>query len=433
LAVIDPFGYFAPAHALPKKDSAVALLRLTPLCLIIIRVLPEQEVCVRVIFMHCGSTHVLDLEFKYSSLFPGLRSSSPVPSFLRKRLSIPALLFYSPFDTHNIFAAMAALTSSTIPFEIDNQASALGFRYGYYRIIVKNTSIIKYLVVPNPAPSFPDIRGERLGFDTVPDGSWNVGYLKREAGVDQYLWDSAAEQSLATVEKIWHPRKVDYMELGDPEATTEFHLRSTAQIFPAVYNNHFGVEQVVVNIEWCPEDIYGINHETEIYSLIENQDIGPKFLAHVTENKDRVIGYMIEMVMARRAAVDDLPACRKVLSKLHNLGIAHGSLRDTDFLITNDRVLLHNFAGSYKTDEKSVLGAEMDSLEGVLRNAKPDDPTQNMGVELSAEIRAISTRDDGLHPFLFESAFRYGKITITREEHKEMLVDFRKNGWKKTG
>jgi hypothetical protein len=337
-----------------------------------------------------------------------------------------------PFDIQNIFAAMAALTRSAIPFEIDNQASALGFRYGYYRIIVKNTSIIKYLAVLNPAPSFPDIRGERLGFDSVPDGSWNVGYLKREAGADPYLWDSAAEQSLAAVEKVWHSRKVDYMELGDPQATIEFHFRSTTQIFPAVYTDHFGVEKVVVNIEWCPEDIYGINHETEIYSLIENQDIGPKFLAHVTENNVRVIGYMIEMVMARRAAVDDLPACRKVLSKLHDLGIAHGHLRDTDFLITNDGALLHNFAGSYKTDEKGVLGAEMDSLEGVLRNAKPDDPTRKMGVELSAEIRAISIRDDGLHPLLLESAFRDGKIAMTPEEHKEMLADFRKTGWKKS-
>jgi hypothetical protein len=142
---------------------------------------------------------------------------------------------------------------------------------------------------------------------------------------------------------------------------------------------------------------------------------------------------MIEIVMARRAAVDDLPACRKVLSKLHNVGIAHGTLRDTDFLITDDRVLLHNFAGSYKTAEKSVLGAETDSLEGVLRNAEPDDLTRKIGVESSAEIRAISIRDDGLHPLLLESAFRDGKITMTPEEHKEMLDDFRKNGWKKQG
>lgn len=105
--------------------------------------------------------------------------------------------------------------------------------------------------------------------------------------------------------------------------------------------------------------------------------------------------------MARRPTIDDLPACRNVLSKLHNLGIAHGPLRDTDFLVTNECTLLHNFAGSYRTKEKDVFDAEMVGLEGLLRNAKqPDGQTRKIGVELSAEIRAISIRDDGLHPLL---------------------------------
>ncbi len=104
---------------------------------------------------------------------------------------------------------------------------------------------------------------------------------------------------------------------------------------------------------------------------------------------------MIEMAMARPAAVDDLADCRKVLSKLHNLGIAHSTLRDTDLLIHQRPYpassCFTNFAGSYKTDEKSVLDAELDSLEGVLWNAKPDDPTRKVGVELSVETRPIST------------------------------------------
>jgi hypothetical protein len=32
----------------------------------------------------------------------------------------------------------------------------------------------------------------------------------------------------------------------------------------------------------------------QIYSLIHNHDIGPRLLAHVTENNDRVIGYMVD-------------------------------------------------------------------------------------------------------------------------------------------
>lgn len=172
----------------------------------------------------------------------------------------------------------------------------------------------------------------------------------------------------------------------------------------------------------------------EIWCLIEVQDIGPRFLAYVTENRDRIIGYMVEMVKARRATTDDLPACRHVLSKPHGLGIAHGPFQDTNFLVANDGgVLFHNFPGFYKTDKKDVLDMKMEDLEGMLRNAAdhPDGQPQKIGSELFAEIRAISLRDDSLHSLLWDQAFRKGKITISPEEHKEMLDDLRKNGWKK--
>lgn len=238
---------------------------------------------------------------------------------------------------------------------------------------------------------------------------------------------------MATIEKIWHPRKVDYLELGK-ECVPGSRLQSEGQIFSAVYSQHFRVDKVVVNTEWCPESVYGVNHETEIYSLIDNQGIAPKFLAHVTENRNRVIGFMVEMVPARRATICDLSACRTVLSKLHSLGIAHGSLRDTNFLVTNngDTALLQSFAGSYQTEDKNVLDAEMDSLESVLRDAeKHDGPMQKIGPELAAELRAISNQEGGLHPLLIEEAFRDGRITMTLEEHREVLEDLRKNGWKK--
>ncbi len=61
--------------------------------------------------------------------------------------------------------------------EIHNQASAWWFKYNYYHVRVKSTSVIKYLAVPSPAPSFPDI-------------PWlTLAILKWEAGGDRYLWD----------------------------------------------------------------------------------------------------------------------------------------------------------------------------------------------------------------------------------------------------
>jgi hypothetical protein len=126
------------------------------------------------------------------------------------------------------------------------------FKSGYYRIIVKKT--IKHLATPDLAPSSPDIRGKRLGFSAVLDGSWNVGYLNPEACTIKFSWGSAKEQSGASVEKIWHPHKVDYLGLGDPQAG-EFQVDAMKAMFFEVYNNPFETEKVIVSTEWCPEDI----------------------------------------------------------------------------------------------------------------------------------------------------------------------------------
>jgi hypothetical protein len=120
-------------------------------------------------------------------------------------------------------------------------------------------------------------------------------------------------------------------------------LQFRGQAYSTVYSNHFGIDKVIVNRERTPGDIFGIVPETKIYSLIQAFDIGPRFLAHVTENRDRVIGYMVERLPGRHVTTEDLPAYRAVLFKLHGLDIAHGFLRLSSFLITNDRALLHFF------------------------------------------------------------------------------------------
>lgn len=120
-------------------------------------------------------------------------------------------------------------------FKIDNHTSGYGLRYSYHRIIVDDTADIKYLPsLPGSAPSVPDILGERLGF-TVPEGDWNVAYLKREPETMRYAWDSAVEQALATVEKIWHPQKVEYLDLGK-ECVPGSRLKSEGQMFFTIYS-----------------------------------------------------------------------------------------------------------------------------------------------------------------------------------------------------
>jgi hypothetical protein len=171
-------------------------------------------------------------------------------------------------------------------FEIDNQLSDWRFKYGYYRITIPKPSTVKNLALPDPAPSFPDIRGEKRDFTTVPEGGWNIGHLTSQPGTHKYSLLSTEKTNLARVSTTWYPHQVDWMALNEPERsdTATFELQSAGFIFYNVYSNHFGLDKVIVSSEWIPESVYGVDHETQIYALIDGHQIAPRFLAHITEH-----------------------------------------------------------------------------------------------------------------------------------------------------
>ncbi|OCL09845.1 hypothetical protein AOQ84DRAFT_11476 [Glonium stellatum] len=311
-------------------------------------------------------------------------------------------------------------------FEIlDVFSGGPGLPYGHYQILTASKTI-KYLATIDQNPIIPDVRGEKLDFAAVPEGNWNVCHLVRKAGTRKFTMGSTELMTLDSIKKTWYPQMVDYLDLKDAHSDEdEDELQCQHQMRSGVFHTRFDVDKVIVNWEWDPQCVYGVNHETEIYSLIQGHNIGPRFLAHITENRNRVIGFMVERVPGRHATYSDLQACREVLSKLHNLGIAHGSLEPDIFLVTDDRVLLHSFAGSFQTDDKSALDAEMAALEGVLQAGLPQ--RKPVSQELSDEITAICERDDGIHPAVTDQAVEQGKITITQAEHKKLLLELWKN------
>jgi len=196
-------------------------------------------------------------------------------------------------------------------------------------------------------------------------------------------------------------------------------LQHASQLYSAISPGHFDADEVLVTTEWYPGSIFGAIQETLIYSQIEGLGIGPRFLAHITENRERVYGYMLESLPARHVTIDDLQACKAVLAKLHGLKIVHGALSSQSFLIVDGRALLHNFAGSFSTDNQSLFDREITSVEDILRCSLP--LTQYISDVLRAEIFTISQRDDGIHSEVVRQAATDGKITITEEEHKGLL------------
>lgn len=281
---------------------------------------------------------------------------------------------------------------------------------------------------------------------TVPDGDWNIGYLVPQPGTYKHSLGSMEKISLAGISNTWHPQKIDWTALNelDYDEEDEDELRSAGRMLCRVYKNHFGYEKVIVSYEWNQEDVYGANRETDIYALIDSHQIAPKFLAHVTEhscgnndaNSERVVGLMVEKVAnTRRATLEDLQACKDALARLHALGIAFGYLGPEHFLIANNnehgstRALLQPLSGCYQTSDRNIFAAEIDSLEPMFEQAAAQ-PEQEEGgfslsIELSEEICAINLRDNGLHPRVLEQA-REGRITITEEDHVELLAEFKR-------
>jgi len=266
-----------------------------------------------------------------------------------------------------------------------------GHRYGYYQIQT-TLSVIKYLAFlpPSPEPvtlATADYKGEKLAFTTVPTGDWNIGRLQHHATTDKFTLQSTEKAAIQAVEKVWHPTRVDQSSLS--EALPYNDLLYNLPMYSVRYPGQLGAAQMIAHQEWYPNDIFGVIQETQIYAQIEGHGIGPRFLAHITENQERVCGYLLESHPARHATINDLQACTEALARLHSLKIAYGDLSFYSFLALDDgQVLLHRFRGSYTTDDQSVLRKEMKSIEGILRDGPPL-LGQHLSAELHAEIFAI--------------------------------------------
>jgi hypothetical protein len=287
---------------------------------------------------------------------------------------------------------------------------------GYYRIQTA-AAVIKYLRFSLKDWKF-DPHGRKLDFTAIPTGSWNIGHLAVASATGKYLLVSTASEVLQQATCVWYPDRVDYLALQHDEAQTHS-LHCAGELHAAVYPGHLGAEKIVAVWEWFPDDVYPIDISAEIYSRITGHDIGPRFVAHITENNNRVCGYMTEYSEARHADIGDLAACKEVLSRLHSLSISYGTLHQWSFLVTKDRVLLHCFANACITDDRSVLDAEIASLEQALQSGPRALSLESQ--ELNDKLNQISARDGGLHEDLVQQAFCEGKITISEAEHKEML------------
>ncbi|KAK4031615.1 hypothetical protein C8A01DRAFT_41941 [Parachaetomium inaequale] len=264
----------------------------------------------------------------------------------------------------------------------------------YYRIMVNDTAgTVKYLRL-DPQYGPPADSAERptaffsyrMAFDTVPEGTWYLGHLLPSATSDKELVLTSTDATVLPgidPSSFFHPCRVNLEDLlqGNPVGERWSHPQCTykkqAEVLEGPHIERLtGHKAICAAWDWNPNEVLvGPGQDTYIYSLIDGHDIAPRFVGHITENKDtdgaRAFGFMVEyMPDCRVAEAQDLEECKAVLRRLHQLGIVLGFLEPACFLVVDKtdgqkKVFLHGFGSASATEDQEEMDDEMRKLEAM--------------------------------------------------------------------
>lgn len=143
------------------------------------------------------------------------------------------------------------------------------------------------------------------------------GQVSRDPETGDAYFSAVSKTRLQGITKTWHPTQIDHLELRQERKLCSNVYGFTCHGFNSTVIARFA------RFEW---EVTQLEAEKTAYEWIEDQKIGPYFLAHLTE-EGRVIGFLMARIAdCRHATPDDLPLCHSVLSRLHDLGIKHGDI-----------------------------------------------------------------------------------------------------------
>lgn len=192
----------------------------------------------------------------------------------------------------------------------------------------------------------------------LPGGDWNDGLVAKDTN-GQPCFARANRTSFPGVTNTWKNIFIDYSEivLGEKLRTGVYAVEC-----PLLK------ETVVAKFARFDWEIQYLENETTAYRWIDGPDIGPRFLAHLTED-GRVIGFLMERIAnARHAGPQDLESCRQTLSRLHSLGVCHGDINRFNFLIQGSKCVLVDFDTACKCDRDQDRAHELDDLHRSLQD-----------------------------------------------------------------
>jgi Lipopolysaccharide kinase (Kdo/WaaP) family len=194
---------------------------------------------------------------------------------------------------------------------------------------------------------------------SLPPGDWNEAHISLNPADGQPHFVKVTKTSLPAITHIWHPRRIDHLDLC-------FGRNIRLNVYEATCSE-FSMP-VVVKLAQFPWEIPQLDTETRAYSWIVGQNIGPAFLGHV-EEEGRVVGFVMELIAdAQHAGIEHLSLCQQALTRLHQLGIEHGDVNKHNFLVRNGMATLIDFENAHLCDDDEVLEEELMSLEEALQD-----------------------------------------------------------------
>ncbi|KAG6030632.1 hypothetical protein E4U19_000403 [Claviceps sp. Clav32 group G5] len=204
-------------------------------------------------------------------------------------------------------------------------------------------------------------------FPPFPTGDWNNGHVARDPVTGQVTFIRTEKVSLAEVNSGWRTVKID-----EREVSYQDRLRQRVRVVTHPRINS-GQPVFMKTTVWSWE-IDWIETEIAVYQRICDRGVGPKFLGHVTQDTNgRTIGFITEWLSgARSAEPRDLDDCKKVLDRLHQLGIKHGDTNKSNFLVREGHeVALIDFEVSSLDCSHLELEDEMNALGNRLESTDP--------------------------------------------------------------
>ncbi|KAJ8070519.1 hypothetical protein OCU04_000893 [Sclerotinia nivalis] len=255
---------------------------------------------------------------------------------------------------------------------LDQDVDVEGNTPSYYRMLVNNEHF-KYITIDPKIyqvddMSFPPVLLSML--PAFPSGDWNFGCISRTAENSTAFFAETSKRDFPSIKPAWHTKSYDYLSF-------KLQLRAGPSVYIAS-SPQFEKPIIAKFARFGWEIDYFIN-ETKAYSWIDGHNIGPKFLGYLTE-EGRVIGFLMENVEGRHATISDLPACKAVLTRLHDLGILHNGLQRHKFLISEAGAVLLDFDTAQRSEDSEAMQKEMWELEDQLLNE-----SDNSGLVLSED------------------------------------------------